>query len=71
MTKKFAGCFGHSITRVFLRHSSFVIVFSLASLPRVRLGFLGENARAFGKHRHTLRLGAFEDKRDKAHRERA
>jgi hypothetical protein len=44
---------------------------ALASLPRARLGFPGENARAFGKYRHTLRLGAFADKRDKAHRGRA
>src|SRR5437660_10681920 len=42
----------------------------LASPPRAHLGFPGENARAFGKRRRTLRSGAFADKRDKAHRAR-
>src|SRR5436305_12204744 len=53
-----------------IRHSGFVIFYSLANLPRAHLGFPGENARAFGKRRCILRSGAFAGKRDKAHRAR-
>src|SRR6478672_7853255 len=50
----------HSTIRVSfgIRHSDFVISYSLANLRRDHLESLAENARAFGRHRRSRQSGA-------------